>query len=95
MATSKAAGSTRLGRDSKPKYLGLKVASGQTVKAGQILVRQRGTQFVAGTNVGIGNDYTLFAQKPGVVQFAKRKKVNFNRSSRSVSALSVLQAQPQ
>lgn len=90
MATSKAAGSTRLGRDSNPKYLGLKVANGETVKAGQILVRQRGTKFFPGTNVEMGNDYTLFAQKPGIVQFTKRKKVNFNRSSRLVSALSIL-----
>ena len=95
MATSKAAGSTRLGRDSNPKYLGLKVANGESVKAGQILVRQRGTKFVASTNVGMGRDYTLFAQKPGIVQFTKRKKVNFNRSSHLVSALSVETGQPQ
>ena len=95
MATSKAAGSTRLGRDSNPKYLGLKVANGESVKAGQILVRQRGTRLFPGTNVGMGRDYTLFAQKPGIVQFTKRKKVSFNRSSRSVSALSIAQVQPQ
>lgn len=95
MATSKAAGSTRLGRDSNPKYLGLKVGAGETVKAGQILVRQRGTPFVAGANVGMGNDHTLFAQKPGIVQFAKRKKVNFDRSSHTVNSLSVAKAQPQ
>jgi large subunit ribosomal protein L27 len=95
MATSKSAGATRLGRDSRPKYLGLKVANGETVKAGQILVRQRGTNFVMGINVGMGKDYTLFAQKPGIVQFAKRKKVNFDRSTHTVSALSVLESQPQ
>lgn len=90
MATSKAAGSTRLGRDSQPKYLGLKVSHGQTVKAGQILVRQRGTKFLAGQNVGSGTDYTLFAKKTGIVQFAKRKKVNFNRASRTLRSVSVL-----
>ena len=95
MATSKAAGSTRLGRDSQPKYLGLKVSNGETVKAGQILVRQRGAKFVAGLNVGMGRDYTLFAQKLGVVQFTKKKKVNFNRSSHIVSALSIHEGQPQ
>lgn len=69
MAHKKAAGSTRNGRDSHSKRLGVKLFGGQVVKAGNILVRQRGTQFHAGTNVGIGRDHTLFATADGVVKF--------------------------
>ena len=61
MAQKKGGGSTRNGRDSKPKMLGVKVYGGQTVTAGSIIVRQRGTKFHAGTNVGMGRDHTLFA----------------------------------
>ena len=69
MAHKKAAGSTRNGRDSVSKRLGVKRYGGQTVLAGNILVRQRGTQFHAGTNVGIGKDHTLFAKASGRVLF--------------------------
>jgi large subunit ribosomal protein L27 len=69
MAHKKAAGSTRNGRDSVSKRLGVKRYGGQTVLAGNILVRQRGTQFHAGTNVGIGKDHTLFAKTDGKVLF--------------------------
>ncbi|HFC93283.1 MAG TPA: 50S ribosomal protein L27 [Leucothrix mucor] len=69
MAHKKAAGSTRNGRDSVSKRLGVKRYGGQTVLAGNILVRQRGTQFHAGTNVGIGKDHTLFAKAAGKVLF--------------------------
>jgi large subunit ribosomal protein L27 len=69
MAHKKAAGSTRNGRDSVSKRLGVKRYGGQTVLAGNILVRQRGTQFHAGTNVGIGKDHTLFAKATGKVLF--------------------------
>ena len=65
MATKKAGGSTRNGRDSNPKYLGVKRYGGQLVKAGNIIVRQRGTRFHAGRNVGIGRDHTLFAKADG------------------------------
>ena len=69
MAHKKGQGSTSNGRDSVGKRLGVKRYGGQTVKAGEILVRQRGTSFHPGTNVGLGNDYTLFARVPGVVKF--------------------------
>lgn len=69
MAHKKAAGSTRNGRDSESKRLGVKRYGGQIVKAGNILVRQRGTKFHAGTDVGCGKDYTLFAKVDGKVVF--------------------------
>lgn len=69
MAHKKAGGSTRNGRDSNPKYLGVKLYGGQAVNAGNIIVRQRGTQYHAGKGVGCGRDYTLFALADGVVQF--------------------------
>lgn len=69
MAHKKAGGSSRNGRDSKPKMLGTKKYGGQAVLAGNILVRQRGTKLQAGQNVGVGRDHTLFALKDGIVQF--------------------------
>lgn len=69
MAHKKAGGSTKNGRDSNSKRLGVKKYGGQTVRAGNILVRQRGTRFHAGENVGVGGDYTLFALVDGTVQF--------------------------
>jgi large subunit ribosomal protein L27 len=72
MAHKKAGGSTRNGRDSNPKYLGVKRYGGESVLAGNILVRQRGTRFHAGENVGIGRDHTLFALSEGKVKFQDR-----------------------
>ncbi|HHM8792809.1 TPA: 50S ribosomal protein L27 [Pseudomonas aeruginosa] len=69
MAHKKAGGSTRNGRDSESKRLGVKLFGGQAVKAGNILVRQRGTKFYAGYGVGLGKDHTLFAKVDGVVKF--------------------------
>ena len=69
MAHKKAGGSTRNGRDSESKRLGVKRFGGQTVNAGSIIVRQRGTRFHPGTNVGCGTDHTLFAKADGVVRF--------------------------
>lgn len=69
MAHKKAGGSTRNGRDSNPKYLGVKRFGGESVLAGNILVRQRGTRFHAGDNVGVGRDHTLFALADGTVRF--------------------------
>lgn len=78
MAHKKAGGSTRNGRDSNPKYLGVKRFGGQLVNAGEIIVRQRGTRFHAGENVGVGRDHTVFAKVSGRVLFsvrgAKRRK---------------------
>lgn len=84
MAQKKGGGSTRNGRDSQPKMLGVKVFGGQVVPAGSIIVRQRGTRFHPGTNVGIGRDHTLFALVEGEVSYAV-KGVN-NRSTVSVKA---------
>ena len=70
MAHKKGGGSTRNGRDSKPKMLGVKVYGGQAISAGGIIVRQRGTKFHPGDNVGIGKDHTLYALKDGTVNFA-------------------------
>lgn len=69
MAHKKAGGSTRNGRDSNPKYLGVKRFGGQVVNAGEIIIRQRGTKFHPGMHVGIGRDHTLYALIPGVVVF--------------------------
>lgn len=76
MAHKKAGGSSRNGRDSNPKYLGVKRWGGQLVNAGEIIVRQRGTQFHPGDNVGCGRDHTLFALVAGYVKFAKKGAKN-------------------
>ncbi len=72
MAHKAGQGSTRNGRDSKPKYRGIKVGDGQVVKAGAIIIRQCGTKFKPGVNVGLGRDYTIFALKPGKVSVKNR-----------------------
>ena len=81
MAHKKAGGSTRNGRDSNPKYLGVKLYGGQACNAGNIIIRQRGTRCRPGTGVGLGRDHTIFAIVDGVVEFAtkgpdKRKTVS-------------------
>ncbi|MCJ8313319.1 MAG: 50S ribosomal protein L27 [Saccharospirillaceae bacterium] len=76
MAHKKAGGSTNNGRDSESKRLGVKAFGGQTVSAGSIIIRQRGTRFHAGKNVGIGTDHTLFAKADGKVLFAVRGNKN-------------------
>ena len=74
MAHKKAGGSTRNGRDSNPKYLGVKRYGGQLVLAGEILVRQRGTRFHAGMHVRLGRDHTLYAKETGIVKFMVKGK---------------------
>ena len=74
MAHKKGQGSVKNGRDSESKRLGVKRSDGTFVKAGEILVRQRGTQFHAGANVGCGRDYTLFATAQGTVKFSRTKQ---------------------
>ena len=78
MAHKKAAGSTKNGRDSNPKYLGVKINDGQSITVGQIIVRQRGTTVLPGRNVGTGKDYTLFALKNGIVEFGTKRKTSYN-----------------
>ena len=78
MAHRKAGGTAKNLRDSNPKYLGVKVTDGQMAQSGSIIIRQRGTDVLAGTNVGTGKDHTLFALKPGTVKFATKRKTSFN-----------------
>lgn len=78
MAHRKAGGSTRLGRDSISKRLGVKLFGGQTVEAGNVIIRQRGSKFRPGKNVKVGNDDTLYAAVDGVIAFTKKKRVGFN-----------------
>ena len=76
MAQKKGGGSTRNGRDSQPKMLGVKAFGGELITAGSIIVRQRGTRFHPGTNVGVGKDHTLFALVDGHVKFAVKGSLN-------------------
>jgi large subunit ribosomal protein L27 len=78
MAHRKAGGTAKNLRDSNPKYLGTKIADGQKAQAGSIIIRQRGTVIMAGDNVSMGKDHTLFALKPGTVKFGSRRKTSFN-----------------
>ena len=89
MAHVKSGGSAKNLKDSKPKYLGVKLSDGQQAKAGSILVRQRGTKILAGKNVGIGRDHTLFALKDGKVKFTERRKTNFNNLTKKRKAVSI------
>lgn len=77
MAHRKAGGTASNLRDSNPKYLGVKLYSGEKVKTGNVIVRQRGTKILAGKNVSVGKDHTLFADKDGVVNFAFKRKTSF------------------
>ena len=80
MATKKAGGSTKNGRDSGPKYLGVKINHGDMATVGAVIVRQRGTDVLPGKNIGMGRDHTLFALKDGKVQFGTKRKVHFDNS---------------
>jgi len=90
MAHKKAAGSTKNGRDSNPKYLGVKINHGQKAFVGQIIIRQRGTTVLPGKNIGVGKDYTLFALKEGVVQFSSKRKIGFNNDIMRKKIVSVV-----
>jgi large subunit ribosomal protein L27 len=81
MAHRKAGGTAKNLRDSNPKYLGTKLADGQKAQAGSIIIRQRGTVILAGTNVSTGKDHTLFALKSGTVKFGTKRKTSFNGKS--------------
>jgi len=80
MATKKAGGTAKNLTDSNPKFLGVKLYAGEVAKSGSIIVRQRGTKMLAGENVGIGRDHTLFALKDGKVEFGNKRKKNFDGS---------------
>ena len=90
MAKTKAAGSTKLGRDSISKRLGVKIFGGQSVKAGMVIARQRGTKFIPGKNVRIGGDDTLYAARNGVIKFREKRKTNFDGKQRRVKVIEVL-----
>lgn len=89
MATTKSAGATKLGRDSRPKYLGVKLFAGQVAKPGMIIVRQRGTKFLPGKNVKRGSDDTLYALKKGIVEFKTKRIKLFNNSQRIAKIVSI------
>lgn len=90
MATKKAGGVTKNGRDSNPKYLGVKINSNEIAKVGQIIVRQRGTQMLPGKNVGMGKDHTLFALKNGRVSFSSKRKINFDNTTSRKKVVNVI-----
>ena len=89
MSKTKAAGTSRLGRDSQPKYLGVKLFGGQKTKIGSIIIRQRGSKFVPGENTRKGTDDTIYAIKEGVVCFATKRKMNFDGKTRFIKEVSV------
>ena len=89
MAHTKSGGSTQNSRDSQPKYLGIKIQDGSTAKPGFILVRQRGTKFIAGSGTQMGKDNTIFAVKEGKVNFEERRKNNFDGSQKRINRVSV------
>lgn len=89
MAHTKSGGSAKSLRDSNPKYLGIKLSDGQSAKPGAILVRQRGTKVIAGKNVRVGRDHTLFATAAGIVTYRTRRKVRYDGKVRYAVAASV------
>ena len=90
MAHTKAIGTTRLGRDSQPKYLGVKLYDGQVARPGSIIIRQRGSKFIAGKGVRLGKDYTIYAVVEGKVKFTTRKKKLYNGHKRVVKIVNVV-----
>lgn len=82
MATKKAGGSAKNLRDSNPKYLGVKLYAGEKATAGAIIIRQRGTTVLAGKNVGMGKDHTLYAEKAGTVKFSKKRAISFDNTTK-------------
>ncbi len=89
MAHKKAAGTSKNLRDSNPKYLGIKVNDGQAVKVGAVIVRQRGTVYMVGKNVGLGKDHTLYALKDGKVEFTNKRKTHFDGSKSTKKLVTV------
>jgi large subunit ribosomal protein L27 len=92
MATTKAAGTAKNLNDSNPKYLGVKRSDGQKVGVGEIIVRQRGTKIIAGKNIGIGKDHTLFAKISGLVHFRSARKTNFDGRSVTRAVVDIVAA---
>ncbi|MBI4094595.1 MAG: 50S ribosomal protein L27 [Candidatus Liptonbacteria bacterium] len=89
MAHTQSGGSTKLGRDSRAKRLGVKIQDGERVLAGEIIIRQRGTKYMPGKNVRRGGDDTLYAGKPGLVRFFSKMKSRFDGSRRRATVVAV------
>jgi len=89
MATKKAGGTAKNLTDSNAQYLGIKLYAGETAKIGSIIVRQRGTRIMAGLNVGMGKDHTLFALKEGKVEYGSKRKVGFNNKTQVKKVVNV------
>ena len=89
MAHKKAAGSSKNGRDSGPRYLGVKINDGEKAKVGQIIIRQRGRDTLPGQNIGVGKDHTLFALKDGIVEYSTKRKNNFDSTTSRRSIVSI------
>ncbi len=90
MAHKKAAGTTKNGRDSNPRYLGIKLADGDNAQIGSIIVRQKGVGIIAGQNTKMGKDYTVFAMKEGKVKFATKRKLSFDSKMEKKGIVSVI-----
>ena len=90
MAHKKAAGSTKNGRDSNPKYLGVKIADGSLAQIGSIIVRQRGSDVTLGRGVKMGRDHTIYAVKNGTVKFSNKRKTHFDNSIVTKKVVSVI-----
>jgi len=90
MASKKAGGTAKNLRDSKPKYLGVKLYEGESAWPGKVIIRQRGTEFAPGRNVGMGKDHTLFALSEGKVQFRSKRKISFNGKTKKQNIVDVL-----
>jgi len=90
MAHKKAGGSSKNLRDSNPKYLGVKLFAGQKTKIGSVIIRQRGTRIIAGKNVGMGKDHTLFALREGIVHFRETRKIGLNGRMRKKKLVEIL-----
>ena len=90
MAHTKSAGSTKYGRDSQPKYLGVKKHDGERVKSGDIIIRQRGSRFLVGEGIRQGGDDTLYAVREGIVKFVAKRKTRFDGTVRHAKKVSVV-----
>lgn len=90
MAHTKATGSTRLGRDSRPKYLGVKASDGQFVKAGEVIIRQRGTKFAPGKGVLKAHDDTLYAKVEGKIKFSKKNVKSFSGARKTKTFVQIV-----
>ena len=90
MAHKKSAGTTKNGRDSNPKYLGVKITEGDRAQAGSVIIRQRGTDVMPGRGVGMGKDHTLFALVPGTVKFSSKRKMHFDNKVHTKKVVSIV-----